>query len=276
MADLVHILAGTIYMSELTARQYADIEAHRDIFDEGSMVTAPNITMVAGNDIGSDEPIQMNVQHIDLIQAGRDLAIVQNKPGDTPMDRIEAGRNMYIGVPNGGLVDDNGDALNLIAQDATIDAQYIGTLEDGLEVSIEPGNLKVDDGTLVGPQDEGYIFVHVDGTIGGTGDHPVEYIGSGEPAGLIIYNDRVLGGPDDLVRRFYRAQAFLQEAPVIDRPRGYLGRFNFLTMREPGLESYEIFIQYILRDMATITADDDMPAEATRTVKLGETVMLKK
>jgi filamentous hemagglutinin family protein len=276
-ADLVEIMAGTIFMSELTARQYADIQASRDIFDEDSMVTAPDITMVAGNDIGPDSPIQLDVDHIDLIQGGRDVAVVQNKPGDTPMDRIEAGRNLYVGVPNGGLVDDNGDSLNIIAADATIDAQYIGELEDGLEVRIEPGNLKVDDGTLDGPQGEGYIFVHVDGVIGEAGDHYIEYIGGGEPAGLIIFNDRILGGPDDLVRRFYRAAAFLQETKEIKWPMGWLDAAGkVVTLTDPSTEGYDIFLQYILRNLATITADADMPADATRTVKLGETVMIRR
>ncbi|MFH0908675.1 MAG: filamentous hemagglutinin N-terminal domain-containing protein [bacterium] len=274
-ASTVDITAGTIYMSIVNARRLAEFDVSRNIFDEGSMITSPELIMEAGGDIGSDDPIQLNVGHIGLIKGGGDVAIVQNAAGGTPTVLIQAGGNLYIGVPNGGLVDDNGFADNIIAADATFDAEFMGTLDDPLEVVIEPGNLKVSSGGLARSDvEDGYIFVHLDGTIGDAGEHQIEYIGTEDIPGLIIFNDRVVGGPDDVLRRFHRADAFMKEAPVIDRPYGWLGHPIFVTMETPGMESWEIFMQFILRDLAEITADSDMPEDAGRTVRLGDTAML--
>ena len=274
-ASTVDIKAGTIYMSVVNARRRAEFDVRNNIFDDKSMITSPELIMEAGGDIGSDDPIQLNVGHIQLIKGGGDVAVVQNKAGSTPTVLIQAGGNLFIGVPNGGLVDDNGLADNIIAADATFDAEYMGTLEDPLEVRIEPGNLKVSSAGLSRSEvPEGYIFVHLDGTIGDSADHQIEYIGTEDIPGLIIFNDRVVGGPDDIVRRFHRADAFMTEAPVIDRPHGWLGEPMFITTGTPGTESWEIFINYILRDQAQITADSDMPEDASRTVKLGDSAMI--
>jgi len=252
-AGRVDIRAGDIYMSELTARNFAFIQSRGTIFDDDSLITAPDIIMTASRDIGPNAPIQMNVNRIDTIQAGGNMSIIQLKPGDTLVNRLQAGGNMNVSLPNGGIVDRNGTGQNLISSSATINSHYLGTLADPLEVNIVPGNLKVDS-TLSGEDTpEGYVWIHLEGEIGKVGDRTIDFIGNKKIPGLIIHNNVILGGKDEILRRFKRGDAFLGQVPRLTTPEGYLGTTHyFLDMRQPGNEGWNILVHYIVEEMAEI------------------------
>jgi filamentous hemagglutinin family protein len=276
-AGRVDISARNIYMSRVIARSFANFKVGQNVFDDDSLITAPDIIMVAGGNIGPNAPINMNVSRIDTIQAGGNMDIVQLKSGDTFVNRLQAGGDMRVSLPNGGLVDRNGTSENLISSSATINARYIGTLSDPMEVRIVPGNLKVDGGGLSGEDTpESYVWIHLEGEIGKVGDRKIDYIGKKKIPGLIIYNNVILGGKDEILRRFKRASAFLGQVPRIIGPEGIQGADHyFLDMDQPGVGGWNVMIHYIVREMADITglpevdqkrtadkADPEAPAKA--------------
>ena len=276
-AGRVDIIARNIYMSRVIARNFANFRVGQNVFDDESLITAPDIIMIAGRDIGPNGSINMNVGRIDTIQAGGNMDITQLKQGDTFVNRLQAGGNMRVSLPNGGLVDRNGSALNLISSSATINARYIGTLSDPMEVSIVPGNLKVDGGGLSGNDTpEGYVWIHLEGEIGKVGDRKIDYIGNLKIPGLIIYNNVILGGKDEILRRFKRGDAFLGQVARLTGPEGILGSEHyFLDMNQPGVGGWNIHLHYIVREMADISGlpetnqaraaakdDKDAPAKA--------------
>jgi len=254
-AGRVDISARNIYMSRVIARSFANFQVGQNVFDDDSLITAPDIIMVAGGNIGPNAPIEMNVGRIDTIQAGGNMNIVQLKAGDTFVNRLQAGGDMNVSLPNGGLVDRNGSGQNLISSSATINSRYLGTLADPLEVRIVPGNLKVDGGGLSGEDTpDGYVWIHLEGEIGKVGDRKIDYIGKEKIPGLIIYNNVILGGKDEILRRFKRGDAFLGQLPRIIEPEGILGsEYFFLDMNQPGVRGENILLHYIVREMADIT-----------------------
>lgn len=254
-AGRVDITARNIYMSRVIARSFANFQVGQSVFDDDSLITAPDIIMIAGGNIGANSSINMNVGRIDTIQAGGNMDITQLKSGDTFVNRLQAGGDMRVSLPNGGLVDRNGTAQNLISSSATINSRYLGTLSDPLEVRIVPGNLKVDSGGLSGEDTpDGYVWIHLEGEIGKVGDRKIAYIGDEKIPGLIIYNNVILGGKDEILRRFKRGSAFLGQLPRIIEPDGILGsEFYFLDMHQPGVRGENILLHYIVREMADIT-----------------------
>lgn len=254
-AGRVDIIARNIYMSRVIARNFANFRVGQTVFDDESLITAPDIIMIAGRDIGPNGSINMNVGRIDTIQAGGNMDITQLKQGDTFVNRLQAGGNMRVSLPNGGLVDRNGTAENLISSSATINARYIGTLSDPMEVRIVPGNLKVDGAGLSGEDTpEGYVWIHLEGEIGKVNDRKIDYIGNLKIPGLIIYNNVILGGKDEILRRFKRGDAFLSQVARLTGPQGILGTEHyFLDMEQPGVGGWNIHIHYIVREMADIS-----------------------
>jgi len=84
---------------------------------------------------------------IDLISGGGNVEVTQLRAGQTPVGLLRAGNELTVRVPNGGLVDKNGPALNLESGgDANLDGQFFGTAEDALEVAIGGKVLRDDDG----------------------------------------------------------------------------------------------------------------------------------
>lgn len=271
-ADNVLVDAGDIYMSRVIAGGEAEFNSTGTIFDDESYIRARDVILTAREDIGPNRPIQLDVNQIDIIEAGGNATFVQQRPGDTLVNRLEAGGRLSGSFPNGGIIDRNGGDRNIIAGSAYLDAEHMGTLTDPLEVAIGPGNLQVNGGGLSGADTpEDYLFVHMNGTIGKANDRKIDYVGDLEIPGFIIFNGQILGGKDYLLRRFARGYAFLTDAPVIARPEGYLDAPWFITMDSPTTESWEIFLHYIQRDQAEISAGAKMlPAGAPLRIRIGE------
>lgn len=271
-ADNVLVNAGDIYMSRVIAGGDAEFNSTGTIFDDGSYIRARDVILTARGDIGPNKPIQLDVNKIDVIKAGGDATFVQQRPGDTPVNRLEAGGRLSGSFPNGGIIDRNGGDRNVIAGSAYLNAQHMGTLTDPLEVAIGPGNLEVNGGGISGADTpEDYIFVHMNGTIGKDNDRKIDYVGDLEIPGFIIFNGQILGGKDYLLRRFARAYAFLTDAPVIARPEGYLDDPWFISMDTPTTESWEIFLHFIQRDQAEISAGAKiLPPGAPVRIRVGE------
>ncbi|HMP71802.1 MAG TPA: filamentous hemagglutinin N-terminal domain-containing protein [Kiritimatiellia bacterium] len=267
-AGRIFVQARNIYMSRVVARRFAEFRARQNIFDARSLVTTPDIIMIAGTTIGENAAIQLNAQRIDTIQGGGNVRIVQIKAGDTPFNLLQAGGTLNVSVPNGGLSDRrNNNQVNIVASQGIISAHYMGTLENPLDVRIGPGNLLVDGGTLSGRDTpDGYIFIHMNGEIGKVGGRTFDFIGAKQIPGLIIYNSRIMGGKDDILRRFKRAYGWLGEAERIAGPEGqWSDNLYFRTLLQPTGDSWETFIHYIIRDQAEISGEDGLlPATADK------------
>ncbi len=267
---------GSINMGRVNANDLARFEAGHAIHDNGSYIRAGRVILIAGEDIGDNSPIKMSVGRIVTIQAGGNIRIVQNKGGATPVGLISAGGRAEVSVPNGGLIDDNGSGLNIEAESASFNAQYLGTLADPLEVNIGSGNLEVDGAGLNGDDlPEDYIFVHLNGNVDLDNGKRVDYIGALPIPGLVILNGQVIGGDDALLREIYRHQAWMQEVPVIAMPEGVFGEPYFVDMTTPTREAWEIFIHHILRGQSEITTKDkELEKKATQKINVGPSAKL--
>lgn len=269
-ADNGFVKAGDIYMSRVIIGNEADFRSTGTIFDDESYVQARDLIMTAREDIGPNRAIQLNVQEIDIIEAGGDATFVQQKNGDTLVNRLKAGGRLDATFEQGGILDRNGLERNILATSAIVDSRHMGTLTDPLEVGIGAGNLQVNGAGLSGKETtDDYIFVHLNGEIGKQDTRKIDYVGDVQIPGFIIFNGQVLGGKDFLLRRFARAYAFLTETPAIIRPEGYLGQPWFITAETPTTESWEIFIHYILRGQAEIGSEGVLPTDAAGKVRIG-------
>ena len=237
--------ADEIRMATVEVGGKARFRARGSIVDNGSNLRAGDVVLSAGGNIGSGAPIRMNVGAIDTIRAGGDVNIVQNRGGDTPLGLISAGGQLTARVPSGGLIDRNGDTLNLQARAATIYARRLGTLQDALEVDIGPGNMKVNGSGLSGDETgDDYIFVNLAGNIELVNGHAVDYFGDEPIPGFVILNGQVIGGKESLLQRVFRSEAFLSETLSRILPNKDPQERYFLEPETPPREDWET-IEYI-------------------------------
>ena len=270
-AGNVEIDAGAIDLGRLTTGS-AQISAGGAINNNGAFITASTLNMTAGGNIGSNGSIPMNVGTIQTLSGGGNVDITQLASGDTLIGLLRAGGTLVVSVPNGGLVDNNGDGLNIASGgDSRFNAQYLGTVADALEVDIG-GNLFVDGAGLSGKDlpSQVRVFVNVVGDIAGAGRR-IQYIGDVSIPGLVFLNGQLLLGDQFLLLEVARTEAFVVETPEIKSPQGVFGNPYFIHLYMQISEAWNLFLDFILFGEAQVNADPEMPPDAKRTIKIGGT-----
>ena len=266
-ADSVEADTGSIDMGRLTAGTAA-IRAGGNVTDNGSLINVSTLTLVASGNIGAaGAHIDVNVPNLTQI-SGNNVYVTQLHAGDTRLGLVSAQGYLELFVPNatvgdarGGLVDANGDALNLAAGNgAFLNVRgYIGQPDDPLEANIS-GILRVDSYDLTGDE-TGASFIYViytqDAKVSG-----VKYIGDGAIPGLIIVNGQVLGGDENLMRRIFRTEAFTVETPELKSRQGIFGNPFFIHEYMDISEFSALgLIDFLLAGQATISGDPELPDE---------------
>jgi len=266
-------MRGGIAMGRATLTGIADFTAGGTISDHDSMITAADVFLRAGGNIGGS-PIQLNVGRISRVSAGGFVHIVQNAPGNTPLGIVSAGDRFEFEVPNGGLSDGNGDGLNFQAVNDSYLALHgnCGGNCDPLEIEIDPGHLHVNGINISGADTpDGWIWISLAGELGK--DHitgsPIDYIGSVQIPGLVLFNGRVVGGDEIVRNEIFRTEAFSVETPELKSKQGVFGSPYFLHSYMNVTEPIALgLVDYVLQGQADVTADPEFTSIAKRKITM--------
>jgi hypothetical protein len=265
--------AGSIYVGKANVGELVDFSARESILDNNSMITAPDVILAAGGDIGG-ETINLDVERISGVTAGGRVQIIQHHEGLTPLGLVSAGRDFHIEVPNGGFKDGNGAALNLAARDNS----YLGLRDtcggrcSPLQVEIIGGNLGVMDINR-NRRDEsaGNTWISLEGNISvkSPGDGQIEYLGKGEPPGLVILNDNIEIGTPAAGQKVSAAKGFSIETPDLRSRLGIFGSPYFLyTCMQVNEPASLGLVDYILHGQAQVNTDPEFPRIAKRKITM--------
>lgn len=230
-AKSIVVDAGNIAMGQVSAGT-AEFKAGGNITDNDSSVVVNTLAMIASGNIGSgSSPIDMTTRTIRNISGGN-VYLRENASGSVTLGSISARGELELAAPNigmpggdGGFIDGNGDANNIVAGgDVLLDiAGFFGQPNNPMELAID-GKLDLKSGGLHGEQTQpSWIYFIYNG-------EPLrpEYVGDGSIPGLIIANNRVVGGHPDLVRKMNRALAFTVDTPELKSKQGVFGDVNFI------------------------------------------------
>ena len=230
-AKSIVVDAGNIAMGQVSAGT-AEFKAGGNITDNDSSVVVNTLAMIASGNIGSgSSPIDMTTRTIRNISGGN-VYLRENASGSVTLGSISARGELELAAPNigmpggdGGFIDGNGDANNIVAGgDVLLDiAGFFGQPSNPMELAID-GKLDLKSGGLHGEQTQpSWIYFIYNG-------EPLrpEYVGDGSIPGLIIANNRVVGGHPDLVRKMNRALAFTVDTPELKSKQGVFGDVNFI------------------------------------------------
>jgi filamentous hemagglutinin family protein len=173
------------------------------ILRASGLIDAGTVSLEAAENVGEADARVM-------LRSGTVLGVIA---GGTIYAQLapEAGHEISLGLVDAGdlfdvlvpgqvtLVDGNGDALNLRAENTSvIDAYQVGTLDDALEVEIRNGVLRVTSRDSSGDDTPGdFVFVNLDGVIGGAGSgKPVQYFDDANDLinGFVIFNGQIIDG----------------------------------------------------------------------------------
>jgi hypothetical protein len=270
----MNIGAGTLNLGRLSGTDVS-LAIGGNINNRGAFIRASSINMTAGGNIGGGRAIPMNVGRINDIVGGGDVNIRQEKPGETPIGRLQAGGTLTVDVPQGGLVDGNTDLLdnsgfNLVSGANTdLNGQFFGTVQNALEVNVG-GNIRIDGAGLSGDQleNQARVFGNFVGDILG-GGRSIQYLGNVPIPGLVFLNAQLLLGDQFILEEVARTEAFVVETPEIRSPEGVFGDPYFIHLYMQISEAWNLFLDFILFGEAQVNADPEMPPDAKRTIKIG-------
>ena len=118
-------------MSRVQVNRTATFNAGGSIIDNNSLISGHSVRLTAGGDVGAaGSPINVDVTSIDLVR-GNNAYINQTRTGDTWLGLIDVDNYLDF-MAAGNVLDGNGDALNIRAQNARLDVAGRDWLFSGL------------------------------------------------------------------------------------------------------------------------------------------------
>ena len=266
-------VAGGIAMGKATLADLADFNAGGTISDNDSMVTAHDIYMLAGGNIGGSA-IGLNVNRISLIRAGGLVHVIQHAAGNTPLGLISAGDHFEVEVPNGGFSDGNGSGLNFKAGNDSYLALHgtCGGLCAPLQIDINPGHLHVNGINISGADTpDGWVWISLEGRLGRdpATSRKIEYTGNVEIPGLVLFNNAAVIGDETVAGNILRTEAFSIETPELKSRQGVFGSPYFLHTYMNISEPIALgLVDYLLHGQACVYADPEFPSLAKRKITM--------
>jgi len=268
-------VGGGIEMGQVNAGT-ASFSAGGSVNDNNSMLNVNNISIRAGGNVGSgNAPINLNVSTIDNI-SGNNIYLSQTRPGPLMVNTINAGNFLSLLVPYGQIYDAQNDGgleqnaiINISAANALFDADQIGQRNNPLDVNI-PGTISLRNSSGR-PPESSYVWVHLANVANGLQGGTVDPDYTGNVPGLVIQNNQVVGGQDAVMREIFRTEAFYVETPELKSRQGVFGSPYFLHSYLQINEQIALgLIDYVLYGNAVIRPDPDLPPEAHKTIRAGE------
>ncbi|HRR34423.1 MAG TPA: hypothetical protein P5026_10010, partial [Kiritimatiellia bacterium] len=218
LRDANDLLVGRV---EATGGGHVRLTAGGSLLGNGMSpnVVAGTAELYAGLDIGA--PLYLDVGRIDEARAGRDIHLIEVSGDMRVLRQVYAGRNLYLDVLHGGIVDADGDGYvrprNVTQNNADLyagwgmflTADFVGSRGEPVEL-IARGSLYLDSHLPDASRGTGrYVWVVINGEVGnGPEDVLVGRHGASVP-GMVIYNGQVVSGPWWVVRQFQLAQRSL-------------------------------------------------------------------
>ncbi|MEI6218527.1 MAG: hypothetical protein WCP86_06480, partial [bacterium] len=266
-------VTGGIAMGRATLADLADFNAGGTISDHDSMITARDIYMLAGGNIGGSA-IGLNVNRISLIRAGGLVHVIQHAAGNTPLGLISAGDHFEVEVPNGGFSDGNGKGLNFKARNNSYLALHgtCGGLCNPLQIDVNPGHLHVNGINISGADTpNGWVWISLEGILGRdpASSRQIEYIGNVEIPGLVLFHNAAVMGDETVAGNILRTEAFSLETPELKSRQGVFGSPYFLHTYMNISEPIALgVVDYLLNGKASVYADPEFPSLAKRKITM--------
>ncbi|MEI6972446.1 MAG: hypothetical protein WCL44_13135, partial [bacterium] len=267
-------VTGGIAMGRATLEDIADFKAGGTIYDHDSMITAGDVYLIAGGNIGGSE-IELNVGRISLIKAGGVVHIVQHAPGQTPLGLISAGDYFDIEVPNGGFDDGNGEGgLNFQARNDSYLALHgtCGGECSPLQIEIDPGHLHIDGINISGADTaDDWVWISLEGELGRSQEtgSQIEYTGDVEIPGIVLFDGNVVFGRSMAADNIWRTEAFTLETPELKSRQGVFGSPYFVHAYMSITEPIALgLVDYLLNGLAQVSTDPQFPSLAKRRITM--------